>query len=60
MGQQMKGFTSNVLSSEFGHLGNVPTLWSKAYLVASVGQVCEATIRRCMGEQTTGPVGGKP
>jgi putative transposase len=57
---QMKGFTSNVLRSELRHLRNVPTLWSKPYFVASVGRVSEATIRKYIGEQTIGPIRGKP
>lgn len=57
---QMKGFTSNVLRSEFRHLRNIPTLWSKSYFVASVGRVSEATIRKYIGEQTTRPIREKP
>lgn len=56
---QMKGFTSNVLRSEFRHLRKLPTLWSKSYFVASVGRVSEATIRKYIDEQTTRPTKGK-
>jgi REP element-mobilizing transposase RayT len=35
-------------------------LWSKSYLVASVGRVSEAMIRRYIAEQTTRPQKGKP
>jgi putative transposase len=58
---QCKGFTSRVLRAEFPHLrSRLPTLWSKSYLVASVGRVSEATIRRYIAEQTTRPEKGKP
>jgi putative transposase len=57
---QVKGCTPNVLRSEFGHLGNIPTFWSKSYFVASVGRVSEAMIRTYIGEQTTRPIWGEP
>lgn len=58
---QCKGFTSPVLRAEFPHLrSRLPTLWSKSYLVASVGRVWEATIGRYIAEQTTRPEKGKP
>jgi putative transposase len=58
---QCKGFTSRVLRAEFPHLrSRLPTLWSKSYLVASVGHVSAATIRRYIAEQTTRPEKGRP
>jgi putative transposase len=58
---QCKGFTSRVLRAEFPDLrSRLPTLWSRSYLVASVGRVSEATIRRYIAEQTTRPEKGKP
>jgi putative transposase len=58
---QCKDFTSRVLRVEFPHLRlRLPTLWSRSYLVASVGRVSEATIRRYIAEQTTRPEKGKP
>jgi putative transposase len=58
---QCKGFTSRILRTEFPHLrSRLPTLWSKSYLVASVGRVSQATIRRYIAEQTTRPEKGKP
>jgi putative transposase len=58
---QCKGFTSRVLRAEFPHLrSRLPTLWSKSYLVASVGRLSEATIRRYIAEQTIRPEKGKP
>ena len=58
---QCKGFTSRVLRAEFPHLrSRLPTLWSKSYLVASVGRVSEAAIRRYIAEQTIRPEKGKP
>jgi len=58
---QCKGFTSRVLRAEFPHLrSRLPTLWSKSYLVASVGRVSEAAIRGYIAEQTTRPEKGRP
>ena len=58
---QCKGFTSRVLRAEFPHLrSRLPTLWSKSYLVASVGRVSEAAIGRYIAEQTTRPEKGRP
>ena len=57
---QFKGATSRRLCQEFPHLRRIPTLWSKAYFVATVGRVSEATIRRYINEQTTRPVKGQP
>jgi putative transposase len=57
----MQGLTSRVLRAEFPHLrSRLPTLWSKSYLVASVGRLPTATIRRYIAEQTTRPEKGKP
>jgi putative transposase len=58
---QCKGFTSRVLRGEFPHLrSRLPTLWSKSYLVASVGRLSEATIHRYIAEQTIRPEKGRP
>jgi REP-associated tyrosine transposase len=58
---QCKGFTSRVLRAEFPHLrSRLPTLGSKSYLVASVGRVSEAMIRRYIAEQSTRPQKGRP
>lgn len=58
---QFKGFTSRVLRDEFPTLrSRLPTLWSKAYFVATVGRASEATIRRYIDEQTTRPTKGRP
>lgn len=58
---QFKGFTSHALRAEFRHLrSTLPTLWSKSYFVASIGQVSEDTIREYIDEQTTKPTKGKP
>ena len=58
---QCKGFTSRMLRAEFPHLrSRLPTLWSKSYLVTSVGHVSAATIRRYIAEQTTRPEKGRP
>jgi putative transposase len=58
---QCKGITSRVLRAEFPHLrSRLPTLWSRSYLVASVGRESEATIGRYIAEQTTRPEKGKP
>ena len=52
---QCKGFTSRVLRAEFPHLrSRLPTLWSKSYLVTSVGHVSAATIGRYIAEHIEG------
>ena len=58
---QFKGSTSHVLRAEFRHLrSTLPTLWSKSFFVATVGQVSEDTIRKYIDEQTTRPTKGTP
>jgi putative transposase len=61
LAHQLKGATSRALRAEFGQLRSpLPTLWSRSYLVASVGRVSEATIGRYIAEQTTRPTKGLP
>jgi len=48
----LTGFTSRVLRQEFPRLrSRLPTLWSRSYFAASVGNVSEATIARYIEEQ---------
>lgn len=49
---RLKGFTSHELRREFPHLrSRLPTLWSRSYYVASVGDVSEQTVRRYVESQ---------
>lgn len=49
---QFKGYTSRVLRSEFACLrSRLPTLWSRSYFVATVGNVSEAAIAKYIQEQ---------
>ena len=51
---QFKGYTSRVLRQEFSWLrSRLPTLWSRSYFVATVGNVSEATVQRYIAEQKT-------
>lgn len=53
---QIKGFTSKVLRGEFPHLRRrLPTLWSRSYFVASVGNVSAATIQKYIETQWERP-----
>lgn len=53
---QLKGFTSRRLREEFPHLrSRLPTLWSRSYLVASVGAVSAATVQRYIDTQYERP-----
>ncbi len=53
---QLKGYTSRVLRTEFAHLrSRLPTLWSRSYFVCSVGDASEETIRRYIEDQQTKP-----
>lgn len=53
---QIKGFTSKVLRDEFPHLRRrLPTLWSRSYFVASVGNVSASTIQKYIETQWERP-----
>jgi putative transposase len=44
---QLRGFTSQVLRGEFPHLrSDLPTLWSRSYVVATVGAVSAESVTR--------------
>lgn len=50
--QQMKGYTSRILRSEFPHLrSRLPSLWTRSYYVESVGHISEKTIKKYIEEQ---------
>jgi putative transposase len=56
---QVKGFTSRHLRAEFPHLrSRLPTLWSRSYLVATVGAVSAETVRRYIQTQYARPSAG--
>ena len=53
---QLKGYTSRVLRSEFASLkSRLPTLWSRSYFAATVGAVSAATVRRYIDSQDERP-----
>jgi putative transposase len=53
---QLTGFTSPVLRGEFPHLrSRLPTLWSRSYVIATVGAVSAETVRRYIDTQNERP-----
>jgi putative transposase len=49
---QVKGYTSRILRSEFQHLrSRLPSLWSRSYYVGSAGAVSAETIQRYIEQQ---------
>lgn len=49
---QLKGYTSHVLRSEFKELTTrLPTLWSRSYYVGTVGHVSDTTVRKYIESQ---------
>jgi len=52
LAHQFKGFTSHALRQEFPHLrSRLPTLWSRSYFAASVGDVSDAAVKRYIDTQ---------
>lgn len=49
--KKMKGVSSNLLRKEFPELKKMPTLWSRSFFVASIGNVSEETIKKYIDEQ---------
>lgn len=50
--QQMKGYTSRILRSEFPQLrSRLPSLWTRSYYIESVGHISERTIKKYIEEQ---------
>lgn len=47
-----KGRSSRLLRKEFPHLLKLPSLWTRAYFVATIGHVSAETIERYIREQT--------
>lgn len=48
----LKGYTSFKLRKEFSELkSRLPTLWTRAYYVESVGHISEATIKKYIEDQ---------
>lgn len=53
---QLKGVTSRVLRQEFSSLrSRLPTLWSRSFLVATVGAVSAAAVQRYIDTQYERP-----
>jgi putative transposase len=56
LANQFKGMTSRVLRQEFPALrSKLPTLWSRSYFAATVGNVSAATIKRYIDTQWERP-----
>jgi len=52
--QQLKGYTSRILRSEFGYLTTrLPTLWTRSYYCETIGHISEDVIKRYIEEQKT-------
>ncbi len=50
--QQLKGYTSRALRSEYGTLrSRLPTLWTRSYYVESIGHISEDTVKRYIEDQ---------
>ena len=50
--QQLKGYTSRILRSEFSHLKTrVPTLWTRSYYTESVGHISVDTVKKYIEDQ---------
>lgn len=50
--QQLKGYTSKILRSEFRELkSKLPTLWTRSYFCESVGHISENTIKKYIEDQ---------
>ena len=49
---QLKGYTLHVLRAEFIHLkSKLPTLWTRAYYVETIGHISEDVIKRYIEDQ---------
>jgi putative transposase len=49
--QQLKGFSSRMLRSEFPVLLRMPSLWTRSYYCESVGHISEKTIKKYIEDQ---------
>lgn len=48
---KLKGITSRRLREQCKHLNHLPSLWTRAYLVSTAGNVSSETIKRYVEEQ---------
>jgi Transposase and inactivated derivatives len=49
--RQVKGYSSRVLRQRHPELLKLPSLWTRSYFAASVGNVSQATIARYIAAQ---------
>ncbi len=50
--QQLKGYSSKILREEFKELrSRLPTLWTRAYYVESIGHISEETVKKYIKDQ---------
>jgi putative transposase len=48
---QFKGYTSRILRKEFPELLKMPSLWTRAYYISSIGHISEAIIKKYIEQQ---------
>lgn len=51
--QQIKGYTSKILRTEFIQLSKMPSLWTRSYFVSTAKTVCSETIKKYVESQKT-------
>lgn len=49
--QQLKGYTSRILHSEFPLKKKVPSIWTRSYYCESIGHISEETVNRYIEDQ---------
>lgn len=51
--QEIKGYTSRALKSEFSELSKMPSVWTRSYFVSTAGVVSSETIKMYVESQKT-------
>jgi putative transposase len=49
--KQVKGVTSHELRKKYKHLLKLPSLWTRSYFAATVGNVSSETVKRYIAAQ---------
>ena len=52
---QFKGYSSRILRKEFPELLKMPSLWSRAYYISSIGHISENTVKKYIENQRQEP-----
>ncbi len=50
---RIKGYTARILRKEFPWLKKLPSMWTRAYFVATAGNISSETIKRYIEAQST-------